>query len=38
VMYKANETSKRGFTKDCIESILLTVIGITPPNRGPLSS
>ncbi len=38
VMYKANETSKRGFTKDCIKLILLTVFGITPPNSGPLSS
>jgi hypothetical protein len=38
VMYKANETSKRGFTKDRIKSILLTVFGITPPNSGPLSS
>ncbi len=31
-MYKANETTKRGFTKDSIKSILLTVFGITPPN------
>jgi hypothetical protein len=38
VMYKANKTSKRGFTKNCIKSILLTVFGITPPNSGPLSS
>ncbi len=38
VMFKANETSKRGFTKDCIKSILLTVFGITPPNSRPLSS
>jgi hypothetical protein len=38
VMYKADETSKRGFTKDHIKSILLTVSGITPPNSGPLSS
>jgi hypothetical protein len=38
VMYKANETSKRGFTKDHIKSILLTVFGITPPNSRPLSS
>jgi hypothetical protein len=38
VMYKANETSKRGFTKDHIKSILLTVFEITPPNSGPLSS
>jgi len=37
-MYKANETTKRGFTKDSIKSILLTVIGITPPNSGKLSS
>jgi hypothetical protein len=37
-MYKANETSKRGFTKDRIKSILPTVFGITPPNSGPLSS
>jgi hypothetical protein len=32
------ETSKRGFTKDSIKSILLTVFGITPPISGPLSS
>ena len=38
VMYKANETSKRGFAKDRIKSILLTVFGITPPNSRPLSS
>jgi hypothetical protein len=38
VMYKANETSKRSFTKDRIKSILLTVFGITTPNSGPLSS
>ena len=38
VMYKANETSKRGFTKESIKSILLTVFGITPPNSRPLSS
>jgi hypothetical protein len=38
VVYNANETSKRGFTKDRIKSILLTVFGITPPNSGPLSS
>jgi hypothetical protein len=38
VMYKAYETSKRGFTKDCIKSILPTVFAITPPNSGPLSS
>ncbi len=38
VMYKANETSKRGSTKDRITLILLTVFGITPPNSGPLSS
>jgi hypothetical protein len=38
VMYKANETSKRGFTKDRIKSILLTVFGIIQPNSGPLSS
>jgi hypothetical protein len=38
VMYKANETSRRGFTKDHIKSILLTVFGITPPNSEPLSS
>jgi hypothetical protein len=38
VMYKVNETSKRGFTKDHIKSILLTVFGITPPNSRPLSS
>ena len=30
-MYKANETTKRGFTKDSIKSILLTVFGIAPP-------
>jgi hypothetical protein len=38
VMYKANETSKRSLTKDCIKSILLTVWAITPPNSRPLSS
>jgi hypothetical protein len=38
VMYKANKTSKMGFTKDRIESILLTVFGIAPPNSGPHSS
>jgi hypothetical protein len=38
VMYKANETSKRDLTKDCIVSILFTVFGITPSNSGPLSS
>jgi hypothetical protein len=32
-MYKANETTKRGFTKDSIKSILLA-----PPNSGKLSS
>jgi hypothetical protein len=37
-MYKANETSKRRFTKDSINSILLTVFGITPPHSGKLSS
>ena len=37
-MYKANETTKRGFTKDSIKSILLTVFGIAPPNSGELSS
>ncbi len=37
-MYKANETTKRGFIKDSIKSILLTVFGITPPNSGKLSS
>jgi hypothetical protein len=37
-MYQAKETSKRGFTKDSINSILLTVFGITPPISGPLSS
>ena len=37
-MYKANETTKRGFTKDSIKSILLTVFGISPPNSGKLSS
>ena len=36
-MYKANETTKRGFTKDIIK-ILLTVFGIAPPNSGKLSS
>ncbi len=35
VMYKANDTSMRGF---CIKSILITVCGIIPPNSGPLSS
>ncbi len=38
VMYKANKTSKRSLTKDCIELILLTVCGITPLNSRPLSS
>jgi hypothetical protein len=38
VMYKANETSKRVFTKDCIKPMPLRVFGITPPNNGPLSS
>jgi hypothetical protein len=37
-MYKANETTKMGFTKDSIKSILLTVFGITPPNSRKLSS
>jgi hypothetical protein len=37
-MYKANETTKRGFIKDSIKSILLTVFEITPPNSGKLSS
>ena len=37
-MYKANETTKRGFTKDSIKSILLTVFGIAPPNSRKLSS
>ncbi len=37
-MYQAKETSKRGFTKDIIKSILLIVFGITPPISGPLSS
>jgi hypothetical protein len=39
-MYHAKETSMRGFTKDSIKSILLTVFGITPPIpiSGPLSS
>ncbi len=37
-MYKANKTTKRGFTKDSIKSILLTVFGIAPPNSGKLSS
>jgi hypothetical protein len=37
-MYQAKEISKRGFTKDSIKSILLTVFGITPPISGPLSS
>ncbi len=36
VMYKANETSKRGLTKDHIKIILLTVFGITSLNSGPL--
>jgi hypothetical protein len=38
VMYKANGTTKRGFIKDSIKSILLTVFGITPPNSRKLSS
>jgi hypothetical protein len=37
-MYQAKETSKRGFSKDSIKSILLTVFGITPPISEPLSS
>ncbi len=37
-MYKANETTKRGFMKDSIKSILLTVFGIAPPNSRKLSS
>jgi hypothetical protein len=37
-MYKKNETTKKGFTKDSIKSILLTVFGITPPKSGKLSS
>jgi hypothetical protein len=37
-LYKANEATKRGFTKDSIKSILLTVFGIAPPNSGKLSS
>jgi len=37
-MYKSNETTKRGFTKNSIKSILLTVFGIAPPNSGKLSS
>jgi hypothetical protein len=35
--YQAKETSMRGFTKNSIKSILLTVFGITPPSSGPLS-
>ena len=37
-MYKANETTKRRSTKDSINSILLTVFGITPPSSGNFSS
>jgi hypothetical protein len=38
-MYQAKETSKkRGFTKDSIKSILLTIFGITPPSSCPLST
>jgi len=37
-MYKENETTKRRSTKDSINSILLTVFGITPPNSGKFSS
>jgi hypothetical protein len=37
-MYLAKETSKRGFTKESIKSILLTVFRIAPPSSGPLSS
>jgi hypothetical protein len=37
-IYKANETTKRGFTKESIKSILLTVFEIAPPNSGKLSS
>ena len=37
-MYKENETTKRRSTKYSINSILLTVFGITPPNSGKISS
>ncbi len=36
-MYQSKETSKRGFTKDSIKSILLTIFGITPSSNGPQS-
>jgi hypothetical protein len=35
-MFKAKETNKKGFTKDCIKSILLSVFGIAPPSSGKL--
>jgi hypothetical protein len=37
-MFKAKETNKKGFTKDCIKSILLSVFGIAPPSSGKLST
>jgi hypothetical protein len=37
-MDQAKETSKRGFTKDSIKSILLEVFWITPPSSGPFSA
>jgi hypothetical protein len=37
-IYQSKVTSKRGFTKDSIKSILLTVFGITPPSSGALST
>ena len=37
-MFKAKETNKKGFTKDCMKSILLSVFGIAPPTSGKLST
>ena len=37
-MFKAKETNKKGFTKDCIKSISLSVFGIAPPSSGKLST
>jgi hypothetical protein len=34
-MYQAKETSKKGFIKDIIKPILLTVFGITHQSVGP---
>jgi hypothetical protein len=37
-MFKAKEFTKKGFTKNIIKAILLTVFGISPLNSGPTSS